>query len=382
MATFQFNCPRCGQPVEADDILRGQVATCPYCTKNIVVPRVKPTSKGTREMPQSKRLNFWGKLRRYLTSKGRARRKEFWTIEGVFFIVYLLAILPFVLLKQATPIVFVVFFIPLIVLVLASLCVWIRRLHDLDRSEWWLLALFAGNCACRLAGTGMSVVMGLISLAWLIVLGCLDGTPNENAYGDDPKGRGTGTDRQAHVAKIAIWTLSSVSAIIALIAIITTLTRSPVPMVKVDGIEIRQLADIEFEKGHDEDGREVFTASLPEDKGFAPGVIIMSWNVNLPITSHPSVQQIRKFMNAYAADTIKKTNEYWKEQDVVADISIIDRSDNAVTFLMEFETHYAYQKHILDIQNERVVTVTGAWKTSEDKKIIKESVDSAHLAEP
>ena len=87
-------------------------------------------------------------------------------------------------------------------------------------------------------------------------------------------------------------------------------------------------------------------------------------------------------MNAYVAGTIKKANEDLKEQDVVADISIIDRSDNAVTFLVEFETHYAYQKHILDIQNERFVIVTGEWKSSGDKKIIKESVDSAHLAEP
>ena len=395
MATFQFECPQCQHKVEADDLLRGQVATCPYCTKNIVVPREKPTSKGTREMPQAKRLNFWGKLRRCLTTKGRARRKEFWTIEGVFFIVYLLAILPSVLLKQAAPIVFMVFLLPLIVLGLASLCVWIRRLHDLDRSEWWLLALFAGNCSCRLAGiVGMSVIMGLMDITWLIVLGCLDGTPSENDYGNDPKGRDR-TGGQAHVAKITIWILSSVSAIIALIAIISTTTHSPVPneisqkipdqcMVKVGGIEIRQLADIEFEKGYNENGSGVFTASLPEDNGFTPGVSIMSQDVNFPITSHSdvSVQQIRKLMNAYVAGTIKKANEDLKEQDVVADISIIDRSDNAVTFLVEFETHYAYQKHILDIQNERFVIVTGVWKSSGDKKIIKESVDSAHLAEP
>jgi len=47
MAKFSFNCPQCGEKVDADDSLRGQVAECPYCGKGIVVPRsimVRPTS--------------------------------------------------------------------------------------------------------------------------------------------------------------------------------------------------------------------------------------------------------------------------------------------------------------------------------------------------
>lgn len=39
MAQFEFKCPQCGQTIEADDSVRGQVAECPHCGKGIVVPR-------------------------------------------------------------------------------------------------------------------------------------------------------------------------------------------------------------------------------------------------------------------------------------------------------------------------------------------------------
>ena len=39
MAAFQFNCPQCGQSVEADESMRGMVATCPHCEKGIVIPK-------------------------------------------------------------------------------------------------------------------------------------------------------------------------------------------------------------------------------------------------------------------------------------------------------------------------------------------------------
>ena len=40
MAEFKFKCPQCGGSVEADESFCGQVAECPHCSKNIVVPRV------------------------------------------------------------------------------------------------------------------------------------------------------------------------------------------------------------------------------------------------------------------------------------------------------------------------------------------------------
>ncbi len=39
MAEFKFNCPQCGQPIEADESFRGETVECPHCGKGIVVPR-------------------------------------------------------------------------------------------------------------------------------------------------------------------------------------------------------------------------------------------------------------------------------------------------------------------------------------------------------
>ncbi len=39
MAKFDFKCPQCGESIEADDSMCGEVAECPSCGKGIVVPR-------------------------------------------------------------------------------------------------------------------------------------------------------------------------------------------------------------------------------------------------------------------------------------------------------------------------------------------------------
>ena len=44
MAEFMFNCPQCGQRVEADESFCGKVAECPHCGKGIVVPCMKTTT--------------------------------------------------------------------------------------------------------------------------------------------------------------------------------------------------------------------------------------------------------------------------------------------------------------------------------------------------
>ena len=45
MAEFKFNCPQCGQEIEADESARGQVAKCPHCEKGIVIPRNSQKSR-------------------------------------------------------------------------------------------------------------------------------------------------------------------------------------------------------------------------------------------------------------------------------------------------------------------------------------------------
>jgi uncharacterized membrane protein YhaH (DUF805 family) len=54
-------------------------------------------------------------------------------------------------------------------LFLPSLAVAARRLHDLDRTGWWILITF----------TGIGIIL-------LIVWDCTRGTPGPNRYGPDP----------------------------------------------------------------------------------------------------------------------------------------------------------------------------------------------------
>jgi uncharacterized membrane protein YhaH (DUF805 family) len=58
----------------------------------------------------------------------------------------------------------------ILVTLVPYLAVCVRRLHDPDRSGWWLL-LWS---------------VPLIGLIWLIVVCCLKGSDGENRFGTDP----------------------------------------------------------------------------------------------------------------------------------------------------------------------------------------------------
>jgi uncharacterized membrane protein YhaH (DUF805 family) len=94
-------------------------------------------------------------------------------------------------------------------LLIPTLAVSVRRLHDTDRSGWWLLAPLAGLPVflIGLAGTGISVLQpggtpnfggmfAILAIGGLLTLGfgimvfvftCLDGTRGPNRFGPDPK---------------------------------------------------------------------------------------------------------------------------------------------------------------------------------------------------
>ncbi|MFZ7306828.1 DUF805 domain-containing protein [Avibacterium avium] len=107
-------------------------------------------------------------LKNYAQFNGRARRKEFWWFVAVDFLLYvILGMLDFVLLNndfEFTGVYGLATLIP-------SLAVRVRRLHDTDRSGWWLLI-------------GFIPVIGFIVL---FIFACLDGTQGRNRFGEDPK---------------------------------------------------------------------------------------------------------------------------------------------------------------------------------------------------
>lgn len=110
-------------------------------------------------------------LRQYADFAGRARRKEYWMFVLVNLIIsVVLAVLDNVLEINVLEIGLLGLLYSLAVL-LPSLAVGARRLHDTGRSGWWLLIGF----------------IPLIGAIVLIVFFATDGERQPNAYGPDPK---------------------------------------------------------------------------------------------------------------------------------------------------------------------------------------------------
>jgi uncharacterized membrane protein YhaH (DUF805 family) len=111
-------------------------------------------------------------LRKYADFTGRARRKEYWLFAlGVWIVDVVLMALTGGFSGHGFLSNLVVGLFGLTVLV-PSIAVGFRRLHDTNRSAWWLLI-------------GLIPVIGAIVL---LVFFVLDGTPGENRFGPDPKG--------------------------------------------------------------------------------------------------------------------------------------------------------------------------------------------------
>lgn len=93
--------------------------------------------------------------------KGRASKPEFWW----FFLFYLSVFFILLLINETLGIIFFIIIIP------ASICVTVRRLHDQDYSGWFYFI------------TLIPYVGGII----LLIMCALDGTKGKNRFGPQPK---------------------------------------------------------------------------------------------------------------------------------------------------------------------------------------------------
>lgn len=107
-------------------------------------------------------------LRNYTGFTGRASRTEFWMFALVNFVIGLVLYLLFVA-AHALVILLIVYDLGVL---LPSLAVGFRRLHDTNRTAWWLLI----------------DLIPLIGAIVLLVFFCTDSTPGDNEYGPNPKG--------------------------------------------------------------------------------------------------------------------------------------------------------------------------------------------------
>ncbi len=100
----------------------------------------------------------------YATFSGRAARSEFWYWTLFSFIFQTGVLFVDVELTEGIASTLVS-----LALLLPTIAVGVRRLHDIDRTGWWWLISF----------TGIGVVL-------LIVWACIKGTTGPNRFGADP----------------------------------------------------------------------------------------------------------------------------------------------------------------------------------------------------
>jgi uncharacterized membrane protein YhaH (DUF805 family) len=126
------------------------------------------------------------------TFQGRINRAPYWTAIVIYVVTMLIvATLAFLLaLGSAFFIVLLIVYIPLVV---SGVMVGIKRLHDRDRSGWWLAVFYLLPFALNVVSYGLGDLGFIVSLAgfavsiWgLVELGFLRGTAGPNRYGPDP----------------------------------------------------------------------------------------------------------------------------------------------------------------------------------------------------
>jgi uncharacterized membrane protein YhaH (DUF805 family) len=135
-------------------------------------------------------------FRRYAEFRGRSRRREYWMfallnaiIACVLMVVVLAAGLPLGAMSDPGEaatfvsgglmmLVGLLFLVWWVAVLIPSIAVAVRRLHDRDMSGWWYLGLVVAS---------LIPVVGFLASIALLVLLALPGTPGPNRFGPDPK---------------------------------------------------------------------------------------------------------------------------------------------------------------------------------------------------
>lgn len=165
-------------------------------------------------------------LKRYAEFSGRSRRKEYWMFFLGVVLFYLVLITLMVLLMGGAMlgalqgadtgggpaagagmmgamlgggIIGILILLSWLALLIPSIAVGIRRLHDIDRTGWWLMLGYGPSILSTILAMAESVelaaifnLLSMIGFIVLLVFAVLPGTRGPNRYGPDPKGEDLG----------------------------------------------------------------------------------------------------------------------------------------------------------------------------------------------
>ncbi|MDE5205353.1 DUF805 domain-containing protein [Citrobacter sp. ANG330] len=107
-------------------------------------------------------------IKNYTGFSGRARRKEYWMFVLINMIICAVLNVIQSVIGMETPYISIIYSLGVL---LPSIAVAIRRLHDTDRSGWWVL---------------LSLIP-IIGTVVIIIFLCQNGTAGANRFGADPK---------------------------------------------------------------------------------------------------------------------------------------------------------------------------------------------------
>jgi len=134
-------------------------------------------------------MNLVGLLFSY---QGRINRAKYW-IAALIYIVLLMFLVGFYVALPGLGFLIAIM-IAYLVMVVSGFMVAIKRLHDRDKTGWWVLLFYGVPIVLSwftLSTDGvlyavLSVVSFVVSIWALVELGCLRGSIGPNQYGPDP----------------------------------------------------------------------------------------------------------------------------------------------------------------------------------------------------
>lgn len=165
-ANVRFKCPFCGQISEASAQYAGTEDNCPSCGKRFKLVAMSDSASSSNCL-----MCYFGMFKRYVGFRGRSPRREFWwaMLFHTITTVIIAFIDGFVFSGYRDPqglLVQIYFFASLLPL----FAVQVRRLHDTNKSGWWVLL-------------SLVPVLNIVYVVWLAT----DSDKGDNRFGENPK---------------------------------------------------------------------------------------------------------------------------------------------------------------------------------------------------
>jgi len=157
-------CRGCGKEIHES------APTCPHCGAPQLTSASQQFSALIDSMKSGSSEEFMQfclqPIKKYADFRGRARRKEYWYFVAAYTAaILLLSFVGLILGGRIHAVTDTLVGLIILGFLLPNIAVGVRRMHDTDRSGWWLFLPIGGLIFC-----------------------CLDGQRGANRFGDDPKG--------------------------------------------------------------------------------------------------------------------------------------------------------------------------------------------------